>query len=239
MLKKAGLDKSVKQFDCDEIYACKKCKREFYYGNRGRRSKRMQAFKDRGNVCGLCSMHSKTSTFIEDTSKLSQQKYISTTTRSSGLTSYAVSLSRNNKYISRTFQSLSHAIEFRNATIEFYNSNRRFPNLREQRKLFPHLPRSRKLSKIKESSKSSKRKESSNRSSKNSNCGLKNITQNKTNGAYHVNVARERSKVSVSFRDFNDAIVARDIILDEYQSTGKLPSRGEVIAKLDEIKSKL
>lgn len=68
---------------------------------------------------------------------------------------------------------------------------------------------------------------------------LKNISCNKTNDRYQISIIRNSELCTVSFKDLNDAIAARELILDVYRKTGKLLSRGKVVARIDEMKSKL
>lgn len=67
---------------------------------------------------------------------------------------------------------------------------------------------------------------------------LKHISFNDKLDRYIVDIIRDSKQCAVSFKDLDSAIAARELILDIYRETGKLPSRGEVIAKLDELKSK-
>lgn len=71
--------------------------------------------------------------------------------------------------------------------------------------------------------------------STNTSTGLKHISFNSKLDRYLVEIVRDSKQCAVSFKDLDDAIAARCMILDEYNATGILLTRGEVVAKLDEL----
>ena len=129
--------------------------------------------------------------------------------------------------MNRSFDNLDQAIRFRDIAVEFYNLNGRLPNHDEQNIIFPERQTYKKNTTHKDDSKST-----------DSSTGLKHISFNSKLDRFIVDIVRDSKQCAVSFKSLDDAIAARDIILDEYQSTCSLPSRGEVIAKLNEIKLK-
>ena len=108
-------------------------------------------------------------------------------------------------------------------TVEFYNTNGRLPSKDEQDILFPKCP----------TSKIARNKTSNNSKRDGSSTGLGNISRRKADGRYNVRVIRDNTSVVVTFKTLEEAIAARDMIFDEYDKTGRLLSRGEVIAALD------
>ena len=154
------------------------------------------------------------------------EKYISCFDRLDK-TYYRVKIKKNHNIIGRAFNNLDQAIRFRNKAVEFYNSNGRLPNHDEQNIIFPESPTYKKNTAHKDDSKST-----------DSSTGLKHISFNSKLDRYIVDIIRDSKQCAVSFKDLDDAIAARDLILSVYHETGKLLSRGEVVAKLDEISKK-
>lgn len=212
-----------------EMSVCKICRQKYVYSNRRGSRNDLVAFEERGHVCGNCSKQFSTNLSTVKTSSILtmlNEKYISCFDRL-GKTYYRVKIKKNHNIIGRAFDNLDQAIRFRNRAVEFYNLNGRLPDHDEQNIIFPERPTYKKNTAHKDNS-----------TSTGSSTGLKHISFNSKQDRYLVDIVRDSKQCAVSFKDLDDAIAARDIILDEYQSTGKLPSRGEVIAKLDEIKSK-
>lgn len=210
-----------------EMSVCKICRQKYVYSNRRGSRNDLVAFEERGHVCGNCSKQFSTNLSTVKTSSIPtmlNEKYISCFDRL-GRTYYRVKIKKNHRQISRAFRILSQAIDFRNKAVESYNSNGRLPGHDEQNIIFPECPTYKKNTAHKDDSKSI-----------DSLTGLKHISFNSKQGRYLVDITRDSKQCAVSFKDLNDAITARELILEIYRETGSLPSRGEVIAKLDEIK---
>lgn len=220
---KASSDKTAHS-DRNKIYICKHCNQEFSYDKTSHSAERLaSAFKKRGNVCGLCEV-SISPTISTETSESRKgsilEKYISVSTLPSGRSRYYLSIFKNRRRLSRAFADLNDAIALRDIAIEFYNNNGRFPTHDEQNILFPKCQtHKRELSKTVDRS----------------TVQLKNICHNKKDDRYNVIITRDGVVLSTSFKSLDDAITARDMVLDEYDKTGRLMTRGEVIAKLDEL----
>lgn len=216
-----------KNSDKDEVYICKRCGQEFYYTKACSSAKRFEsAFKERGDICGFCefSINPTISTEISDHQRgRLNEKYVSVYTRPSGRSYYAVRILKNHRQLSRSFLDLNDAIAFRDIVVEFYNTNGRLPSKDEQDILFPEHP----------TSKIARNKTSNNSKRDGSSTGLDNISRRKDDGRYNVRVIRDNTSVVVTFKTLDDAITARELILEIYRKTGQLPSRGEVIAALD------
>ena len=211
-----------------EMSACKICRQKYVYSNRRGSRNDLVAFEERGHVCGNCSKQFSTNLSTVKTSSIPtmlNEKYISCFDRL-GKTYYRVKIKKNHSQIGRAFNNLDQAIRFRNRAVEFYNSNGRLPDHDEQNTIFPERPTYKKNTTYKDDSKSA-----------DSSTGLKHISFNGKQGRYLVDIVRNNKQCAVSFKDLNDAILARELIFGIYHKTGSLPSRGEVIAKLDEIKS--
>lgn len=222
---------TCRRVDRSDNYVCEVCKRELRYLAGDRAFSHVQEFIDRCHICGNCSK--KTSVSISTKSHpsregLLKEKYISVQTNTNGGVYYCVSIQKNCKILTRSFTRLDHAIKFRDKAVEFYNSNKRFPSKDEQNIIFPDAQIAR----------SYNMRHNTSKKSKHSSTGLKNISYHKRIDGYTVALSRNSCSVNVMFKDLNDAIAARELILEIYHKTSKLPSRGEVIAKLDEIKSK-
>lgn len=223
---------SSKNSDKDKVYICKRCHQKFYYTEACSSAKRFEsAFKERGDICGFCEFPIKPtiSTEISDHQRCRlNEKYVSVYTRPSGRSYYAVRILKNHRQLSRSFLDLNDAITFRDIVVEFYNTNGRLPSKDEQDILFPKCP----------TSKIVRDKTSNNSKRDGSSTMLDNICRRKDDGRYNVRVIRDNTSVVVTFKTLDDAITARDMVLDIYHKTGRLLTRGEVIAKLDELKSK-
>ena len=226
---RASSDKTAHS-DRDKIYICKRCHQKFYYTEACSSAKRFEsAFKERGDICGFCEFPIKPtiSTEISDHQRgRLNEKYVSVYTRPSGRSYYAVRILKNHRQLSRSFLDLNDAIAFRDIVGEFYNTNGRLPSKDEQDILFPKCP----------TSKIVRDKTSNNSKRDGSSTGLDNISRRKDDGRYNVRVIRDNVSVVVTFKTLEEATTARDMILDEYNATGILLTRGEVVAKLDEIK---
>lgn len=211
-----------------EMSVCKICRHKYIYSNRRGSRNDLVAFEERGYVCGKCAQRSSKvlSTKTPSAKSLLNEKYISCFDRLDK-TYYRVKIKKNHSMMNRSFDNLDQAIRFRNKAVEFYNSNGRLPTHDEQNIIFPERLTYKKNITHKDNSKST-----------DASTGSKHISFNSKLDRYLVDIVRDSKQCVVSFKSLDDAIAARDIILDEYQSTGKLPSRGEVIAKLDETKSK-
>lgn len=218
---------SSKNSDKDKIYICKRCHQKFYYTEACSSAKRFEsAFKERGDICGFCEFSIKPtiSTEISDHQRgRINEKYVSVYTRPSGRSYYAVRILKNHRQLSRSFLDLNDAIAFRDIVVEFYNSNGRLPTHEEQDILFPKCP----------TSKIVRNKKSTDSKLTGPSTRLDNISRRKDDGRYGVRVIRDNAFVAVSFKTLEEAITARDMIFDEYDKTGRLLSRGEVIAALD------
>ena len=211
-----------------EMSVCKICKQEYVYSNRRNSRNDLVAFEERGRVCGKCAQRSSKvlSTKTPSTKNLLNEKYISCFDRL-GKTYYRVKIKKNHNIIGRTFDNLDQAIRFRNKAVEFYNNNGRLPTHEEQNIIFPERLTYKKNTTYKDNSK---------KSNDSSTC-LKHIIFNGKLDRYIVDIIRDSKQCAVSFKDLDDAIAARDIILAEYDKTGSLPSRGEILAKLDKLKN--
>lgn len=209
-----------------EMSVCKICRREYVYSNRRNSRNDLVAFEERGRVCGKCAQRSSKvlSTKTSSAKSLLNEKYISCFDRLDK-TYYRVKIKKNHNIIGRAFDNLDQAIRFRNKAVEFYNSNGRLPNHDEQNIIFPERLTYKKNITHKDDSKST-----------DTSTGLKHISFNSKLDRYLVEIVRDSEQCAVSFKLLDDAIAARDLILSVYYETGSLPSRGEVIAKLDEIK---
>lgn len=211
-----------------EMSVCKICRQKYVYSNRRGSRNDLVAFEERGYVCGKCAQCSSKvlSTKTSSTKSLLNEKYISCFDRLDK-TYYRVKIKKNHSMMNRSFDNLDQAIRFRNRAVEFYNSNGRLPTHDEQNIIFPERLTYKKNITHKDNSKST-----------GTSTGLKHISFNSKLDRYLVDITRDSKQCVVSFKDLNDAIAARELILEIYHKTSKLPSRGEVIAKLDEIKSK-
>lgn len=217
--------------DKDKVYICKRCGQEFYYTNATSAAKRFEsAFKERGDICGFCEFSIKPtiSTEISDHQRgRLNEKYVSVYTRPSGRSYYAVRILKNHRQLSRSFLDLNDAIDFRDIVVEFYNTNGRLPSKDEQDILFPKCP----------TSKIARNKTSNNSKRDGSSTELDNISRRKDDGRYNVRIIRDNVYVVVTFKTLEEAIIARDMIFDEYDKTGRLMTRGEVIANLTKHQS--
>lgn len=211
-----------------EMSVCKICKRAYVYCNRRNSRNDLVSFEERGRVCGKCAQRSSKvlSTKTSSIPTMLNEKYISCFDRL-GRTYYRVKIKKNRSIMNRSFNNLDQAIRFRNKAVEFYNNNGRLPTHEEQNIIFPERLTYKKNTTYKDDSKSN---DSSTR--------LKHISFNDKLDRCIVDIIRDSKQCAVSFKDLDSAIAARELILDIYRETGKLPSRGEVIAKLDELKSK-
>lgn len=211
-----------------EMSVCKICRREYVYSNRRNSRNDLVAFEERGRVCGKCAQYSSKvlSTETSSAKSLLNEKYISCFDRL-GKTYYRVKIKKNRSIMNRSFDNLDQAIRFRDIAVEFYNLNGRLPNHDEQNIIFPERQTYKKNTAHKDDSKST-----------DSSTGLKHISFNSKLDRFIVDIIRNSKQCAVSFKDLDDAIAARDLILSVYHETGKLPSRGEVIAKIDEISKK-
>lgn len=227
---KASSDKKAHS-NRDKVYICKRCHQKFYYTEACSSAKRFEsAFKERGDICGFCEFPIKPtiSTEISDNQRgRLNEKYVSVYTRPSGRSYYSVRIIKNHRQLSRSFLDLNDAIAFRDIVVEFYNTNGRLPSKDEQDILFPKCP----------TSKIVRDKTSNNSKRDGSSTGLDNISRRKDDGRYNVRVIRDNVSVVVTFKTLEEAIAARKLILDIYHKTGKLPSRGEVIANLTKHQS--
>ena len=227
---KASSDK-IAHSNRDEVYICKRCGQEFYYTKACSSAKRFEsAFKERGDICGFCEfpINPTISTEISDHQRgRLNEKYVSVYTRPSGRSYYSVRIIKNHRQLSRSFLNLNDAITFRDIAVEFYNTNGHLPSKDEQDILFPKCP----------TSKIVRDKTSNNSKRDGSSTGLGNISHRKADGRYNVRVIRDNTSVVVTFKTLEEAITARDMIFDEYDKTGRLMTRGEVIANLTKHQS--
>ena len=106
--------------------------------------------------------------------------------------------------------------------LDFYKENDRLPDDSELESIFGI-----KLSNRQISNKS--------KSSKNSATGLKNITYHSRQNRYYVTLARDRIKITLSFKALEEAKLARKIIFETYDETGVMLRSGEVRAKMREL----
>ena len=230
-LKRGSVSKAkikLKHHDQEPDYVCKRCNRRFYYDDTRLNDKNNASlFKSRGNICGHCARRKNSPLSVERSDCQSKHKYITVRAIDSGRIYYAVKIVRHRNQMNRVFNNLDQAVRFRNKAIDFYNSNGRLPTHDEQNIIFPERPVRKREFHAPDNRNESQRSKS----------GLKHISYHKLTNRYNVTVSRNNHKVAVTFKDLDDAIVAREIILDVYHETGQLPTRGEVIAKLDEIKS--
>ena len=232
-LKRGSVSKAnvkPKYHDQEPDYVCKLCNRRFYYNDTRLDGKNnVSLFKSRGNICGHCARQKNSPLSAERSDCQSKHKYITVRVIDSGRIYYAVKIVRHRNQMNRVFNNLDQAIRFRNKAIDFYNSNGKLPTHDEQNIIFPERPvRKREFHASDDRSESQQSKS-----------GLKHISYHKLTNRYNVTVSRNNHRVAVTFKSLDDAIAARELILEIYHETGSLPSRGEVIAKLDEIKSKL
>ena len=215
-----------KRNDRESNYTCKICNRRFhYYEERLNGKNSASNFKERGDICGFCefSINPTISTEISEHQRgRLNEKYVSVYTRPSGRSYYSVRIIKNHRQLSRSFLDLNDAIAFRDIVVEFYNTNGRLPSKDEQDILFPKCP----------TSKIVRDKTSNNSKRDGSSTGLDNISRRKDDGRYNVRVIRDNVSVVVTFKTLEEAITARELILEIYRKTGSLPSRGEVIANL-------
>lgn len=211
-----------------EMSVCKICKRTYVYCNRRNSRNDLVSFEERGRVCGKCAQRSSKvlSTKKSSIPTMLNEKYISCFDRL-GRTYYRVKIKKNRSIMNRSFNNLDQAIRFRNKAVEFYNNNGRLPTHEEQNIIFPERLTYKKNTTYKDNSKKSN--DSSTR--------LKHISFNGKLDRYIVDIIRDSKQCAVSFKDLDDAIATRDIILAEYDKTGSLPSRGEILAKLDKLKN--
>ena len=230
-LKRGSVSKAnvkLKYHDQEPDYVCKRCNRRFYYNDTRLNDKNNASlFKSRGNICGHCARQKNSPLSAGRSDCQSQHKYITVRVIDSDRIYYAVKIVRHRNQMNRVFSNLDQAIRFRNKAVEFYNSNGRLPNHDEQNIIFPERLTYKKNITHKDDSKST-----------DASTGLKHISFNSKLDRYLVDIVRDGKQCAVSFKSLDDAIAARDLILSIYYETGSLPSRGEVIAKLDETKSK-
>ena len=216
-----------KHNDRESNYTCKICNRRFHYNDERLNGKNSaSAFKERGNICGHCARQTNAPLSKARSDNQSKHKYISCFDRL-GRTYYRVKIKKNRSIMNRSFNNLDQAIRFRNKAVEFYNNNGRLPTHEEQNIIFPGRLTYKKNTTYKDNSKKSKH----------SSTGLKHISYDKLKDRYITTVVRDDHTAIATFKDLDDAIAARDIILAEYDKTGSLPSRGEILAKLDKLKN--
>lgn len=217
-----------KHNDRESNYTCKICNRRFHYNDERLNGKNSaSAFKERGNICGHCARQTNAPLSKARSDNQSKHKYITARGIDSGRVYYAVKITRHHTHVCRTFKHLNDAIDFRDKLIDFYNSNKRLPSNDELNIRFPEaqITRARTV------------KYDNSKKSKHSSTGLKHISYDKLKDRYITTVVRDDHTAIATFKDLDDAIAARDIILAEYDKTGSLPSRGEILANLDKLKN--
>ena len=217
-----------KRNDRESNYTCKICNRRFHYKDKRLEGKKSASdFKERGNICGYCARQTNVSLSNVRSDNRSKHKYITARGIDSGRVYYAVKITRHHNHVCRTFKHLNDAIDFRDKLIDFYNSNKRLPSNDELNIRFPEAQITRACTAKYDNSKKSKH----------SSTGLKHISYDKSKDRYIKTVVRDNRTAIATFKDLDDAIAARDIILDKYDKTNKLPSRGEILANLDKLKN--
>lgn len=199
---------------------CGMCKKTMSYANLSE----IKSFKERGNVCGNCQPKDRSKLSLEirpNQTNCLNEKYISITIKGTR-TYYQFSMTKRRRSISRGFESLKDAIVFRNQMLEFYKEHDRLPDDSELERIFGMKISDRQIS-------------NESKSSKNSATGLKNITYHSRQNRYYVTIARDRIKTTLSFKTLEEAKLARTIILETYEETGRMIRSGEVRAKMKEF----
>lgn len=191
-------------------YTCKICQREISY----RDQDRIDAFIQRGNVCGYCFCEERS---LSSEELKSGERYISPYTTESGKDSYRVKFDKHRRSISRSFKSLEDAITYRDQIIDFYKQNLRMPNDSELESLFGLRFYCRK-----------------HRRSNDLTNDLKNIRYYQKIDRYFVCIIRDRVRFNTSFATLEEAKFARKLVLDEYDASGRMLTVGEVRARMKE-----
>lgn len=202
------------------VYTCKICNKEMSYND----TRSVEAFKDRGNICGNCTPKNRKSLSLEiksNRANLLNEKYISLMTVGNQ-SYYQVTMSKHTCIIYRHFKSLNDAIVFRNQVLDFYKENDHLPNDSELMRVFGIERRIRLIS-------------NTPADSDNSNTGLKNIVYQANFDRYRVSIVRNGIRYSASFKTLEEAKLARKIILETYDETGVMLRSGEVRARMREL----
>lgn len=199
---------------------CKMCKKTMSYANLSE----IKEFKERDNVCGNCQPKDRSELSLEirpNKPNRLNEKYISITIKGTR-TYYQCSIAKRRRSISRAFEFLNDAIVFRNQMLDFYKENDRLPDDSELESIFGIKLSNRQIS-------------NESKSSKNSATGLKNITYHSRQNCYYVTLARDRIKITLSFKTLEEAKLARKIILETYDETSVMLRPGEVRARMREL----
>ena len=189
-----------------QTFVCSICKREISYYDKDC----INSFIENGNICGYCSREKNLDSSLD-------ARYIYASKTISGNDVYRVKLDKGRRSISRSFRSLDEATAYRDQILSFYKENRRLPNDRELETVFGTKLVNRRRAKIDDTD------------------DLRNIRHDRKSNRYFVCVIRDRIRFNTSFSSLDEARLARDIFLLEYEESGRVTKVGEVRARMREL----
>ena len=146
------------------------------------------------------------------------EKYIYLTKTRSGKDSYRVRFDKSRRSLSKSFKSLNDAIKYRDQIVAFSKKNRRLPNDSELENIFGLRLYTR-----------------SHRKSDDLTNDLMYIRYFRKTNRYFVCINRERVRFNTSFKTLEEAKLARKIVLETYEETGRMLRVGEVRARMREL----
>lgn len=201
---------------------CKSCGRRFWIKNDSTGLKRIEAFERRDNVCGYCDVSKSDFVFLDDDRYMSRSKsgerYISRIEHKNGRVSYLVKVIINNHNVTKRFKTMYQAVMFRDEMVNFIETYNRMPTEEEKFVDF----------KIQ---KSADKKLATSESLKDDD--MKCISYAKAKNRYHVKLDRQNRTFQLYCKTLEEAINARRLALEMYETNGVLPTTNEFRAHLN------
>lgn len=195
---------------------CKSCGRQFAIKNDSTGLKIIEEFERRGNVCGYCHASKSDFVFSDDerymTRNKSGERYIRLLEHKNGKISYVVNIVINNHNVSKRFKTMSEAVEFRDKMVNFIETYNRMPTEEEKIVEFKIQKSGRKKLATSETLKD---------------IDMKCISRAKDKNRYHVSVSRRNRTFQVYCKTLEEAVKARRLALEMYETHGVLPTINE------------
>lgn len=183
-----------------------------------------EAFEARGNICGYCEM-SKDDFISSDDDRYmkrnkSGERYISLLEHKNGKVSYVVKIFINNHNVTKSFKTMTEAVEFRDEMLEFIETYNRMPTEEEKFAEFKIQTCGRKKLATSESLKDD---------------DTKYISYVETKNRYHVKLSRQNRTFQFYCKTLEDAINVRRLVLEMYETNGILPTSTEFRSRVSAL----